>query len=501
MASVFSSTDSVPKLGLSEPISVKFPSDLDLSMSDTLDRYLSALGLVETPTESAQREAALGELFELCSLWAREQSENLGLPRQVVEQTRIKVFTFGSYRLGLRVAGSDIDTLCIGPRHITREMFFSSLPKRLQEHSLVTNLSAVEDTYVPLIKFEFDGIDIDLLYASLAMDILPEKLNIFDNMILHNIDQRTARSLNGVRVTDMILELVPNIPNFRITLRAVKYWAKKRGIYSNVFGFCGGVSWAMLTARICQLYPNSAPSTLLHKFFHFLDMWRWPSPIELTEVHPDPSLGFPIWTRHSNRDMFPIITPTYPSMNSTYNVSRPTFSMLKTEFRRGLTILSDSSEKSYEDLLTELFDATDIFLKHKKFLCLIAYAETEEDHLKWIGWVESRMKFLVKFLGEVECVNVYPYPKPFQHISVSYKVASAFYIGIDIETSTPKSVDLRTPVKEFMSRIDSTDYEHRKEGMGVKLVDIYAYDLPEYVFFDHRRPPKKRKRKRKNAVH
>ena len=30
----------------------------------------------------------------------------------------------------------------------------------------------------------------------------------------------------GCRVTDMILSLVPNIPNFRTTLRAIKHWAQ-----------------------------------------------------------------------------------------------------------------------------------------------------------------------------------------------------------------------------------------------------------------------------------
>ena len=47
----------------------------------------------------------------------------------------------------------------------------------------------------------------------------------------------------------------------------------ERGIYSNALGFLGGVSWAMLVARTCQLYPNAAPSTIVHKFFLVFTQW------------------------------------------------------------------------------------------------------------------------------------------------------------------------------------------------------------------------------------
>lgn len=140
-------------------------------------------------------------------------------------------------------------------------------------------------------------------------------------MLLKNLDQKCVRSLNGCRVTDEILRLVPNIENFRLALRAIKLWAKSKcgdinggrsihirffhlilkmrifpehGIYSNVLGYLGGVSWAMLVARTCQLYPNAVAATLVHKFFLVFSQWKWPQPVLLKQ--PDNvNLSFPVW--------------------------------------------------------------------------------------------------------------------------------------------------------------------------------------------------------------
>ena len=51
------------------------------------------------------------------------------------------------------------------------------------------------------------------------------------------------------------------------------YLNSGRGIYSNALGYLGGVSWAMLVARVCQLYPNASASLLVQKFFLVFSKW------------------------------------------------------------------------------------------------------------------------------------------------------------------------------------------------------------------------------------
>ena len=84
-----------------------------------------------------------------------------------------------------------------------------------------------------------------------------------------------------------------------MSLRAIKLWAKKHGIYSNVLGYLGGVSWAMLVARVCQLYPNADPSTLVSKFFLIFLKWEWPQPVLLKKPE-EAGLGYPMWDPRQN---------------------------------------------------------------------------------------------------------------------------------------------------------------------------------------------------------
>lgn len=81
----------------------------------------------------------------------------------------------------------------------------------------------------------FDGIEIDMLFARLALKEVPDSMDLRDDMLLKNLDQKCVRSLNGCRVTDEILRLVPDIETFRLALRAIKLWAKSKFFRFNCF--------------------------------------------------------------------------------------------------------------------------------------------------------------------------------------------------------------------------------------------------------------------------
>jgi|LakMenEpi03Aug12_release.lakeMendotaPanAssembly.Ray.scaffolds.fasta_scaffold204257_1 poly(A) polymerase len=98
-------------------------------------------------------------------------------------------------------------------------------------------------------------------------------------------DEQSRTSLLGRKNNLMILELTgKQAENFKETLRVVKVWAKNRGISSNAMGYLGGISWAILVAKICQIFPNHKPAKLLYEFFLIFTIWNWKVPVRITPL-------------------------------------------------------------------------------------------------------------------------------------------------------------------------------------------------------------------------
>jgi len=271
-----------------------------------------------------------------------------------------------------------------------------------------------------------------------------------------------------------------------------------------VIGYLGGVSWAILVARVCQLYPNAAPASLLHRFFKLYDLWTWPVPVMLKEIDNE-SLMLTVWNPQLNpkdrADLAPIITPAYPSMNSTYNVSKTTLRVLQAEFKRGLEITKDLTD--CRAAWGKLFEDSDFFLEHKDYLTIVITAKSKEDHSKWMGWVESKLRQLVQKLEGIQYLTVTPWPYHYHHPTTENPHCDLFFMGLDFQeipkSEGKRSIDLSPAVGHFKWLVCDTYGSGKKEGMNIELKHVRAYELPEFVFKDTRRPEKKKKKtKRKD---
>jgi len=474
-------------LGMTAPISTAGPEEKDLELTKQLKTALEPHGCFESEEELNHRMDVLSRLNELVRKWIKETSVTKNMPESLAESVGGKIFTFGSYRLGVHNKGADIDTLCVAPRHILREDYFTSFLDMLRVQDEVTDLRPVPDAFVPVIKLCFNGIDIDLTFARLALKEVPESQDLSDPMLLKNLDPKCVRSLNGCRVTDEILKQVPNVENFRLTLRCIKLWAKKHGIYSNVMGFLGGVSWAMLVARVCQLYPNASPSTLLQKFFLVFLKWQWPQPVLLKKPE-DFGLGFPVWDpRYNVADRFhvmPIITPAYPQQNSTFNVSKSTLRVMQEEFQASMAICEEimAGKAGWE----KIFEPPNFFCKYRHFILLEASSSSEEDQLQWEGLVESKIRHLVANLEReaISLAHAWPCTYPSQ-MEGQEKICKYWFIGLklDLEGKQGGQLDLTTPIKAFTDIVMRSAIQINVWKTGMKLVADYKRrkELKDYL--------------------
>ncbi|RAH73098.1 polynucleotide adenylyltransferase [Aspergillus aculeatinus CBS 121060] len=413
--------------GVTPPISTALPTPDELTANDDLISELKAQNNFESPAETERRQQVLQLLQRVTIEFVKVVSRKKGLSPAAVEAAGGKILTYGSYRLGVYGPGSDIDTLVVGPKHVVIDDFFAEFPLVLEQMAppgAIEKMTPVPDAFVPIIKMELSGISIDLIFARLIVPSVPMSLDLKNNDYLRGLDEKEVRSLNGTRVTDQILELVPQQKTFRLALRAIKLWAQQRAIYANVVGFPGGVAWAMLVARVCQLYPQATGSVIVGKFFRIMTKWAWPQPVLLKPIEDGP-LQMKVWNpKIYNGDRFhlmPIITPAYPSMCATHNVSVSTKTVILRELQRGGDIVDKIFMKQLN--WNDLFKRHTFFTQdYKYYLSITASSRTKEAESVWSGLVESKIRHLVGALDRKATIAVaHPFPKGFERV---HKVSS-----------------------------------------------------------------------------
>lgn len=239
-------------------VDASLPNASEQAFDNLLTQYTSEHIPLEPQEGILRRERVLKKMEQVCRAWIASVGYKLNLPQDAIVNAGGALYTSGSFRLGVHEPGADIDTILVAPNICTKQDFFgsgyippdydgesdlskvrdpNSLAERIKRHPDVTNFVPVEEAAVPILTFDWEGVNIDLLFARLNSSSVSKDFDIDNDQVLDGVDSATEKSLNGPRVTNLIAKLVggteERYQTFLKVVRCVRKWAKARGLYSN----------------------------------------------------------------------------------------------------------------------------------------------------------------------------------------------------------------------------------------------------------------------------
>ncbi|KAI8612938.1 hypothetical protein BC830DRAFT_1170655 [Chytriomyces sp. MP71] len=412
-----------------------------LAEVNPLDAFLSARHRLEHESVTAAWRLSLARIAALLNVLVRNAARKQGI--QFVENTDFgeRIVAFGSFRLGVHSEASDIDALCLIPKHVKRDDFFHGMVDLLRGSVSISNVKILSDAHVPIIKLTLDGVEIDLLCARFFLEFIPRDLDLSNVALRENLDERCLRSLHGTLVTEEILRLVPHLEAFRAALRFIKFWAKTRAIYSSAMG-----------------YAAESPGLWLLLAIDFQEDGSWnPSANPEEAKHP-----------------MPILTPAKPFINCTQTMTKSTFAVTMIEILRAAEILNDPLEVNCWETLAAPHDFFSGRYKHYVQVVARSWKGGKECHFSWSGFIESRLRILVLRLEAQDAVSIaQPFNRGFSPDPPSLAdvtsnevndhpdpvvITTTFYIGFhlvrkDKKTKSARTVDLSRASAEFINTV------------------------------------------------
>jgi poly(A) polymerase len=263
------------------------------------------------------------------------------------------------------------------------------------------------------------GFSVDVAVAILIFDRVPSPFSS-QALIENTVDEKSALALVGPSNSDALLDLVPDAHRFRQLLRFIKLWAKKNFIYSNAFGFLGGMAWSLLCAFICQLYPCATVPALVIRFFRVMKGWNWAvTEISVAPVQPISKWGG--WNKHNVRDraLVRIITPVAPLQNAAFNVTQSALGIITKRMWDAdkcfpfESFVGDGGCRQLLNSCSRALAHQNFFSSFQKFIIFEVCSPTQDEHIGWRGLVESQLRKLISIIHD--CVEQVHYLHPYPH--------------------------------------------------------------------------------------
>jgi len=159
-------------------------------------------------------------------------------------------------------------------------------------------------------------------------------------------------------------------------------------------------------------------------------------------------------TYRTKFELMHIITPAFPAMNSTHNVTQSQFATLKREIARGFHTLSRANTRIDEVRWRELFAPNTFFMDHANYIFIKACAP-RSNLTEWSGLIESKIRLFVQNIEQFADISVTPFCK-----AMKLKLTKA-----EIEAHTNKEVlaELKAKKKEKLKRLKLKKLKLKRE--------------------------------------
>lgn len=497
--------------GITKPISFAEPIEEEIRKSIDLETHLESMGTYESDIEMLHRRDVLTKVQGLVDQWVKEtvkakilnelvgqtpginEEEAQRTAEQQAETISGKIFVTGSYRMGAYIKGADIDLIILAPIRVTRDDFNITFADRLRAMEGNDFVRVIAGAFVPIIETMIEGIEFDFMFSrSINMETIPSNMNPLDYSVIEDMNENCKRSITSYRVVEDSLAIVPNYDSFKLVLLSLKVWAKKRCLYSNIFGYLGGAAWIVMTVRVCQLYPCASAATLLQKFFLVYSQWPWPKPLLLRNnieerLNPETMVWDPRRFPQDQSHLMPIIYSVFPPRNVSVNITYSSRDIIKNDFAHAFEIINQIMAGKQQ--WSVLFQPFKFFDTYKYYLVILTNTNAD-----WSNYVEVKAKNLVSNLDSNQSVGLsHIYPKRFTRnieIEVDSNDPSAqrqirresefmWFIGLRLNAN---NLDLSTQITRFLDNVRFSGGQNLIAQNNIVYVKfVRRCDLADYI--------------------
>jgi hypothetical protein len=198
-----------------------------------------------------------------------------------------------------------------------------------------------------------------------------------------------------------------------------------------------------------------------------------------------------------------VVTPAWPQMNSTFNVSASTRAVIVNIFRKkhseileGYTQRQLANEAFVLAAWQRFYRKFEFFKVYDQYIeIIIACKEDDAQFLKWKGYIESKIRILIDKLEQLLKIynfdiQIWPFALPFNEVRLrrphcprvaGFGLKERMYIGVRANEEYFEPIDLNGAIASFVAIIQ--DKWTRENGArNPEEMDLFIYLIDQETF-------------------